>query len=202
MKSALRKNQTERRREIIDVVFALIGEEGISALTTKNIAARLGLSNGAIFRHFASLEELLGAAALSAVEALEATFPDDDESPKGRLFALAQSRVKLLAEKPGMAWMLTSDQAQIVLPSDAKAALKKVSQRSKRYLLKALRDAQAQGEIREDVEAACLLVIVTGVIHRLIGSAGIHGSARGAPSADGVLNALERMLKPSMNEAS
>ena len=61
----LRKPSVERREEIAAAALRLIGERGRTALTTANLASELGLSSGALFRHFATLDDVLrGAVAL------------------------------------------------------------------------------------------------------------------------------------------
>jgi len=70
---------------------------------------------------------------------------------------------------------------------------------SRKFLLGELRKGIAQGTVRDDVGAEELLVIVTGTIHTLAGTAGVHGGARRPrpPSARKALDALRKILTPS-----
>ena len=78
---------TPRRTEIADAALRIIGERGITSLTTATLAAELGVSSGAPFRHFASLDELLEETAHRVVELVEASFPPPGLGP---LLALGQ----------------------------------------------------------------------------------------------------------------
>ena len=53
------KKITKRQRQIIDASIDLIAERSISALTIKNIAQEVELTEGAIYRHFASKKAIL-----------------------------------------------------------------------------------------------------------------------------------------------
>src|SRR5680860_49069 len=52
-------NQTDRQTEILLVALELIGEKGIQGLTIKNISKKIGISEPAIYRHFASKSDIL-----------------------------------------------------------------------------------------------------------------------------------------------
>lgn len=46
------------REEIIETAFAIIREEGMSALTARNVAQKMGLSTRPVYSHFSSMKEL------------------------------------------------------------------------------------------------------------------------------------------------
>lgn len=52
-------NQTDRQTEILLVALELIGKKGIQGLTIKNISKEIGISEPAIYRHFASKSDIL-----------------------------------------------------------------------------------------------------------------------------------------------
>jgi AcrR family transcriptional regulator len=49
----------ERQIEIIEAAGEILTESGINALTTKNLAAKMGFSESALYRHYASKEEIV-----------------------------------------------------------------------------------------------------------------------------------------------
>ncbi len=53
------KQFTERQRQIIDASIDLIGNRSIHALTIKNIAKEIKLTEGAIYKHFLSKNDIL-----------------------------------------------------------------------------------------------------------------------------------------------
>jgi AcrR family transcriptional regulator len=189
-----RKPGAERREDIAKAVLKIVGERGLTALTTAAVAEEIGVTSGAIFRHVASRDEMLQETVRYAVERIEATFPDPSLPALDRLFGLARNRARLLGAEPGLAWLLLSEQASLALPAEAVERLRDLAQRSGRYLLGALREGAVEGTVRSDIEPGTLLVIVKGAIHALVPARGIHGGA--ANAADRVLAALRRLLTP------
>jgi AcrR family transcriptional regulator len=193
-----RKPSATRREEIVRATLHIIGERGVPSLTAAALADEVGLTSGALFRHFDSMDDILRAAVDHAVERLEATFPEPRLPPRERLHSLARGRIELLRGEPGLAWMLRSEQAYLVLPADAVQRLRAVVARSREALLTALRDGVRDGSFRVDIEPRDLLVPVVGTIHALTGGAGIHreSTATARRNAGRALAALIRMLEP------
>jgi AcrR family transcriptional regulator len=54
-----RESGTLRKKQIKRATLEIISEEGLKRLSTKNLARHVHLSEGAIFRHFRSKEEIL-----------------------------------------------------------------------------------------------------------------------------------------------
>ena len=168
-------------------------------LTTTTLAEEVGITSGALFRHFVSREAMLQEAAQVALAKIEATFPAPGLPPLERLLALARNRLRVVGSDPGVAWVLRSEQAYLSLPDHAVAQLQDLVRRSKRFIMEVLREGAANGTIRADIEPEVLFVPVLGTIHALIGMAGVHQTAartRGATPAR-VLAALEILLAPA-----
>lgn len=193
-----RKPAATRREEIVGAVLRLIGERGITSLRASTLAAEVGLTSGALFRHFDSMDDILRAAVEHAVRRLGETFPPPDLPPRERLEGLARARVRLFRDEPGPAWMLRSEQAYLALPSDAVGRLREVVGRSRHALRQALEEGAGDGSIRADIPAADLLVPVMGTIHALSGAGGVHGDSTAdlGEDAERALAALMRMLDP------
>lgn len=195
MATQTRKPTAERREEIVQAVLRIIGERGLTFLSTSTLAEEVGLTTGALFRHFATREDMLKGAADYALARINETFPDPYLPPLERLLQLATNRVRLLGGNPGMAWLLRSEQAYLTLPADSVTELRALVRCSRRFLLEALRDGVAQGQIRGDIAPEDMLVPVMGTIHALIGMPGAHRSRR-KPDNERILAALLTMLAP------
>ena len=192
-----RKPTAERRKEIAESVLRIIGERGLTSLTTTTIAAEVGLTSGALFRHFASRDEMLTEAVRFGLARIEDTFPDDSLPPIDRLLELARRRIRVLGSDAGLAWLFRSEQAFLVLPVEAVTLLREIVGRSSRYVLEALREGAARGMIRRDIEPEVLLVPVMGTIHALIGAQGARKLSTGrAQDPEPVLAALVLLLQP------
>lgn len=75
MKARLRGQKTryhhgDLRQALLDAAMTLIDIRGRDALTLREAARRAGVSEAAPYRHFANLDELLGAVALEGFEML------------------------------------------------------------------------------------------------------------------------------------
>lgn len=56
------------REEIIETAFAIVQQEGMTSLTVRNVAQKLGLSTRPVYSHFASMKDLQQEAMLKARE--------------------------------------------------------------------------------------------------------------------------------------
>ncbi|MCP3915980.1 MAG: TetR/AcrR family transcriptional regulator [bacterium] len=198
MATTARKPSSVRRREIAEAALRVIGEHGATSLTAASLGREVGLTAGALFRHFATLDDILSAAVDVAIEAVDTTFPSDELPPIARLRELALQRIELIGGRPGLAWLLLSDhQVYLCVPEAAVTRLRAVVQRSRAFLLAAFREGVARGDLRADVEPETLLPIFTGTIHSLIVARGIHqhvGSTATSASPERIVDALFALL--------
>ena len=196
MDQVKRKTSAERQDEIIQAVLKIIGEHGFSSLKTNSIAAEVGISSGAIFRHFNSLEDVFRQVVIYCITKIEETFPDKTLPPLERLKTLITNRAMLFQTSPGLAWLLRSEQSLLILPEDSVASLKQITFKSKKYILDLINEGMASGIIRNDIEAKNLLIPVVGTTHTIIGLHGIRGGEDYSKTEfDQALWALERLLK-------
>jgi len=196
MKTLVRKSSSERRKEIVAAVLQIIGHRGFKALTATALAEEVGVTSGALFRHFTSLDDILREVVRYARTRVEGTFPDESLPPLDRLVQLARNRLQVFGADPGLAWLLRSEEACLSLPKDSGNLLRTLTQRSKQYLLDLLREGASEGSIRCDIEPEVLLVLVMGTIHALIGMPGVYRIEvdRQPGETDRVLSALVLLL--------
>lgn len=159
---------TPKRLEIADAALKIIGNQGISALTTSTLAAELGVSAGAPFRHFANREEILEAVALRVEELVLETIPDCDCAPLDRIRLLFLARAKAVGRHAGIARLMFSEQFTLALPKSAALRLKHLVTRTRTFLLEALHQAAAAGEIRTDQSPEAFLPVAMGTLQHLV----------------------------------
>ncbi len=200
MVSTRRKPSSIRRREIADAALRVIGESGATSLTAASLAREVGLTPGALFRHFATVDEILSAAVDVGIEAVEATFPSEDLAPVERLRTLALRRIELIRGTPGLAWLLLSNQVYVCVPEDAVARLRVLVKHSRAFLMASFREGVERGELRADLAPETMLPIFTGTVHSLILSRGVHKDAdrsTATTSPEQVVDALLALLSTS-----
>jgi AcrR family transcriptional regulator len=159
---------TPKRLEIADAALRVIGNQGVAALTTATLAAELGVSSGAPFRHFSNREEILEAVALRVEELVEATMPDCRCDPLDRVRQLFLARTQTVGKHTGIARLMFSDQVSLALPGHAADRLKGLVTRTQAFLLDALKESSGKGEIRTDLTPEDLLPIVLGTLQYLV----------------------------------
>ncbi|MBI3132668.1 MAG: TetR/AcrR family transcriptional regulator [Acidobacteria bacterium] len=157
-----------KQLDIADAALRIIGKQGIAALTTATLAAELGVSQGAPFRHFANRDEILEAVALRVEELILETIPDRACEPLQRIKGLFEARAKAIGRHAGIARLMFSEQFALALPRSASTRLRNLVLRTRAYLLEALQEAMARGELRSDLPAETLLPIVMGTLQNLV----------------------------------
>jgi len=195
MGQPVRKTGGERRSEITVAALRIIGEQGVTAFTTATLAAEIGVTTGALFRHFESLNEILLETVRHAVSVIDETFPDRSTPPRERVTALAKNRVSTLRSEPGIVWLLQSDQAYLTIPEEGVKLLRGAAARTRKFIIEAIREGVADRSIRDDIKPETLLVFIIGTIHSVIGGKS-PGKPQKEPSAHEVLGALSKLLAP------
>lgn len=178
-----------KRAEIAEAALRLIETRGIAALTTSALAAELGMSSGAPFRHFANRDEILEAVALRVEELIRATFPPETEPPLARIQALLKARARVVGGHRGIGRLMFSEQFALALPAAAAARLRAVVVQTRAFLVEALEEAGKAGAIRTDLAPKALAAVVFGLLMQLV-----HAQASGQGHADDADEACATLL--------
>lgn len=170
-----RRLRGERTRQaILSHATRLASAEGLDAVSLQRLATDLGISKSGLFAHFGSKEELQ----LAAVEEAARVFTDEVLRPGvrppaglGRLWAMCNSYLSYLKRSvfPGGCFFEAAVAEFDSRPGPVRDAV--VAKR--RYwgdsLARAVREAQAAGEVRPDIDAEqlawelnCLLIGANG----------------------------------------
>jgi AcrR family transcriptional regulator len=162
-----RRSSEIRQVELVDAALEVIATKGIAALTTRSLAEQASLSTGAIFRHFATLDDLLDAV-VSRVEAvLEATYPPVALPPLERLRRFIEARSTAVASQRGIPRLLLSEQFLLALPRQGSERLAACRTRTRAFIVACLNDAQRAGDVRSDLPVDALAPIVMGTVQML-----------------------------------
>jgi TetR/AcrR family transcriptional regulator len=192
-----RRPTEERRAELVDAALHIIATRGITALSTRTLAGHVGLTSGALFRHFPTLDALL-VGVVDRVEAvLDATYPPAGLPPVERLDRFVEARSTAVGERLGILRLLQSEQFRLALPADGSDRLARCVGRTRRFLGECLREGQATGVFRSDLPAEALTMIVVGTVQALAQAGGPPAS--GVPSGFDhaeIRRALITLLQP------
>lgn len=185
-----RKNLTadERRAATVEAVVDLAAEQNPSDITTTAIAQRMGVTQGALFRHFPSKEAILQAVMSWVTERLLARVDKAAEgavSPTAALEAIFMAHIDFVSEHSGVPRMLFGE---LQRPGETlpKRMVQTLIHHYGERLRRLLEAGRAQGELdaKLDVDAAAVLFIGTiqGLVMQslLVGDvAGIRRDASG-----------------------
>lgn len=163
-----RKTHAERKDEITDAALRLIASRGLAALTVTSLSAEVGLTGGALYRHFPSTDAIIEAAAERAVVLLEASFPDPKLSPPEWLDSFVELRTRAVSGHRGVASLILSEQLAQALPETATKRLQGVVRNTFSQIRDTLRRGQAEGSIRKDFSADDLTILVMGVVQMTV----------------------------------
>lgn len=167
----------ERRTQIAEVALELVAKDGIAALTTTTLATAVGITPGALFRHFVSMDAILVAVAERAVELLEASYPCAELPPLDRLDAFVSARTELATRKLGIPRLVLSEQFARALPEPARRKVRAAVRRSLVFVESAIDEGRADGSIR-DVSTSGLALVVIGAIQMSVLEASVRRGRR------------------------
>jgi AcrR family transcriptional regulator len=190
----LRKATEVRRIELTDAALRIIATKGIAALSTRSLAEEVGLTTGAIFRHFDSLDALLEAVVARVEAVLEATYPPATLPPVEQLERFVEARSTAVGAQLGIMRLVLSEQFLLALPKSSSARLAACVEKTRAFVVARLREGQASGALRDDVPAEALAPVVMGTVQMLalsLPSGRAHES-----SARAVRSGLLSLLRP------
>lgn len=105
-------NLTDRQKQIVEASIDLISEKGIQGLTIKNLSKKIGVTEGAIYRHFESKMDILLSILLSFQSEARVLLNNfcDSELPAIQLIEnLFQHHFEYFVQKPAVASVIFSE---------------------------------------------------------------------------------------------
>ncbi len=161
---------TPRQTEIINKSINIIATKGIQGLTIKNLSKEIGISEPAIYRHFESKIDIL----LAILEKFEKTTSFMNEvlnnkniSSLGKIEMMFTQIIDIFSKEPSHISVVFSEEIfknEKVL----KDQIVKIMNMKERAIAEIIREGQAQGEIRDDIDNDTLSLIVIGSLRFMV----------------------------------
>ena len=192
--SDTRRPSDVRQVELVDAALHLIATRGIAALTTRSLAEQVGLSSGAIFRHFPSLEAVLEAVVSRVEVVLDSTYPEPALPPAEKLERFIEARSTAVGKQVGILRLVQSEQFLLALPKNGSERLSACEQRTRSFITECLREGQEAGQIRADLPADTLAPIVMGTVQMLALSTA--GARQRTSESQRVRESMMTLLRP------
>lgn len=153
-----------RQLEIIEAAGHLVTEDGFAALTTKRLAERMHFTEAALYRHFASKEEILvtmlhhlAANIDERLTAVAGTHPE----PVERVRAMFDSQFTYFQKSPQYLMAIFAT-GVLEASHGIDAGIDRIMVVKRRHLLNAIKDGQRSGDFTSDHSAETLSHIIMG----------------------------------------
>ncbi len=179
----------ERRAATVEAVVQLAAQHNPSEITTTWIARQMGVTQGALFKHFPTKEAILEAVMSWVAERLLARVDQAAQSctsPLAALEAMFRAHIDFVAEHPGVPRMLFGELQRQgdTLP---KKMVQTLIREYRGRLQQQLEQGKSTGEVDARLDAAAAAVLFIGSIQGLVMQSLIAGDvARLRADAPGV----------------
>jgi len=161
--------KSDRQKQIVEVAVKLIAEHGIQYLTIKHIAAEIGVSEPALYRHFDSkldiLKAMIDSFQLLMQPAFEKQKTKKNSLDKIEAFMLEHFRI----------FNLNNDFAKVIFSESnfrneevLMTSLNKMMNNSRRMLEDIIISGQRKNDIRSDVSSISLSRLLIGSMRFLV----------------------------------
>ncbi len=164
------KNTEVRRRQIINAARKLIIRHGSEHVTVRGIAETVGISEGAIYRHFKSKRDILSLLADDIENNLLGDITRASAHGNSSLEVLdsvLRSHLSAIEKRRGVSFQVI---AEIISLGD-KSLNKKISEFINKYvdyLAELLARGVKSGEVREDINLEAAATVLFGMVQGLV----------------------------------
>ena len=161
----------ERQLEILEAAGTLLNEQGISGLTTKNLAKRVGFAESALYRHYSSKEEIIAALLqylhARIAERLPVIAAAVELPPTERLRRLFDSHLDFLSAHPHFLTAVFSEGMLKYSPAVNEGILQLMSV-MRNAVGRIVNDGQKSGDFTSEIPAEELSHILIGSFRLLL----------------------------------
>lgn len=160
----------ERRAATVEAFVELAGEQDPGRITTAAIAKRMGLTQGALFRHFPNKAAILEAVMEWVAERLISRIEkaaEAESSPFAALESTFMAHIDFIAEHPGIPHLLFSELkcAEETIP---KRIVKTIIRRYEKHLKHLFEQGKTCGEFDGELDADAAATLFIGTVQGLV----------------------------------
>jgi len=161
---------TKRQEEIIDTAIRIIDRKGIQGLTIKNLSKDIGVSEGAIYRHFENKREIL----VSILAYFQQRMREFHESSQltgkttfWKINATLNHFRKLFEENPAIVSVIFAEE---IFQNDDELSRKvgELIRENRELMLALIKEGKANGELRSDLEDQMIVSSILGPFRLIV----------------------------------
>lgn len=161
---------TDRQQEIVDAAIAIIAEDGIQRLTTKELSRRIGITEPALYRHFENKLAILVAILEHFAEWSAATLRrivESDLTPDEKIRELFRRHTTRFMESPASSGVLFAEEI-FKDPRELSDAVMRTMGVAEGYVRQILEEGITAGAFRRDVPLEHLALTTMGSLRLLV----------------------------------
>ncbi|MGM0595485.1 MAG: TetR/AcrR family transcriptional regulator [Myxococcota bacterium] len=162
-----RLSKQERQEQIINSTIKLISRKGIDSFTIRKLAKDVGVSEGAIFRHFSSKNSILKKSVEKIQKMIMADFPPPEEDPLVRLGSFFKQRLKFARSNQEIMTLLQSEQLKMASGEEAALILENTRRKSMDFVWGCLEEAKAKDILKEEIRTSSVFILILSSIFSL-----------------------------------
>ena len=155
------------REQVLEIAVRLFNEQGYDATSVADLAARLGVAKSALYHHFDSKAQVLEIALDDALGSLERALDEairSSDDASDRLRHLIHGAVLVLTAKLPQVTLLLRVRGNGEIEQAALQRRREFDHR----VAGIVRDAQAAGMLRDDIDAAVATRLIFGMVNSLV----------------------------------
>lgn len=162
---------SERQKAILEATLSVVAREGLNGFTMKKVAAEVGVTDAALYKHFHEKTDIFEALAAlfreRTLDALTEIAARPELSALKKLEAFVLDRARQFQEEPGLTVILFSEELFRSEPTIAALNLDTMERHAQ--LLRALvKEGQTEGSIRSDLNPHHVVLLLTGPVRMLV----------------------------------
>lgn len=168
-----------RQAEIVAATLALVATHSPAAITTSDIARAVHVTQGAVFKHFASKDEIW-LAAMGWIEAnllaALSTAEQQAATPLEALEGIFHAHIGFVASHPGVPRLIFHELQQ---PADSaiKQKVRGLLQAYKKMIVRLLKQAIVRRDVTQDLDADAAAALFIGSVQGLVMQSMLAGSS-------------------------
>ena len=161
----VRKSGDERREEIKESILNIVFSEGMHKLSTRYLAQKVGVSEGALFRHYPSkkamIEDIISDVNVEMVSRLK-NIAEEAKSPQLRLDEYITFTLNYLYHKKGITLLLFTE-ASYQNDEGLKHTMDDIYKSQKQYFTKIVLDGITEGIWDDTIDVENLARLYMGI---------------------------------------
>ncbi len=155
---------SKRQIEIIEAATKLIGKGGVQSLTTKTLAAEMGFSEPALYRHFSDKNEILKSVLMYYREFLRQGLTgiiQSDSTGKEKIKAMIDFQFNHFAKSPAVIMVIFSE-TSFQFNNQLSQAVSGILLQKRKMVSTIIASGQEEGSIRTDISPEQLTTMIMG----------------------------------------